>query len=310
MKITVILCTYNRCNDLRIALESLAASRIPDSSSWEVLVVDNNSDDATPEVVRDFARRYAGRFQYLRESQPGKSHALNAGVREASGDVLAFVDDDVKVDPSWLANLTAVFEKGNWAGAGGRILPEPGFAPPRWLSSPERYAWAPLALFEPRQVAGELTEPPFGTNMAFRKVVFKKYGGFRTDLGPSPGREIPRPNEDTEFGRRLLREGEHLYYVFSAVVYHPVPEERLRKQYHLAWWFDKGRADVRAFGMTTGGMRIAGIPLRLFLRVARLSVRWGLTINPGRRFAFRRSLWCNLGTMKECFHLWRAAAGT
>jgi hypothetical protein len=81
--------------------------------------------------------------------------------------------------------------------------------------------------------------------MAFRRAMFKKYGLFRTDLGSSPNRNTPRPNEYTEFVLRLLAGGERLYYEPKAVVFHPVPAHRLQKEYFLDWWFDKGRADLR-----------------------------------------------------------------
>ena len=80
MKITVILCTYNHCQSLRRALESAAALRLPESDEWEVLVVDNNSNDKTREVVQNFCCRYPGRFRYVFEQRQGKSQALNAGV--------------------------------------------------------------------------------------------------------------------------------------------------------------------------------------------------------------------------------------
>ena len=124
MNITVILCTYNRCESLTKALASIALSRLPESVSWEVLVVDNNSRDQTGDVVADFCRRYPGRFRYLFESHPGKSYALNSGIAEAQGDVLAFTDDDVTVEPMWLQKLTAPLLSGEWSGCGGRILPE------------------------------------------------------------------------------------------------------------------------------------------------------------------------------------------
>jgi glycosyltransferase involved in cell wall biosynthesis len=64
MNITVILCTFNRCRGLAKALESVAASKLPDSVEWEVLVVDNNSSDQTREVVEDFGGRFPGRIRY------------------------------------------------------------------------------------------------------------------------------------------------------------------------------------------------------------------------------------------------------
>ncbi len=155
MRITVVLCTYNRCQTLRRALDSAAGLTVPESVHWEILVVDNNSDDQTREVVQEFSSRYPGRFRYLFEPQPGKSYALNAGIREARGDVLAFMDDDVTVEPTWLQNLTAALHDGEWAGAGGRILPARWFSPPRWLSLEGPYAMGTiLALFDLGPEAG------------------------------------------------------------------------------------------------------------------------------------------------------------
>src|SRR5208282_2733880 len=176
MEITVILCTYNRCQSLAKSLESLAASQMPESVSWEVLVVDNNSRDQTRAVVEDYSRRYPERFRYLFEPKQGKSHALNAGIQATEGEILAFVDDDVTVDSTWLQNLTAPLRNGEWAGAGGRILPEQNFSPPHWLPLQDRYALAPLALFDLGPEAGPLIEPPFGTNMAFQRKAFERYG--------------------------------------------------------------------------------------------------------------------------------------
>ncbi len=239
MDVTVILCTFNRSQSLSKALTSIVAQVLPDSVQWEVLVVDNNSHDKTREVVDEFCRRYPERFRYLFEPNPGKSYALNAGISAAAGEILAFMDDDVTVEREWLQNLTVPLRDGEWAGAGGRILPDWNCQPPKWLPRADRYALAPLAVFDLGAEAGSLDESPFGTNMAFRKKMFSKHGDFRTDLGPRPGSEIR--NEDTEFGLRLLAAGEKLRYEPSAVVYHAVPKTRLQKRYFLKWWFDKAR---------------------------------------------------------------------
>jgi glycosyltransferase involved in cell wall biosynthesis len=300
MKITVILCTYNRCRSLAMALESVAASELPSSIEWEVLVVDNNSNDQTRQVAEEFCQRYPQRFHYLFEPQQGKSHALNAGIRGARGDVLAFMDDDVKVETSWLQNLTVQLYNNEWSGAGGRVLPERDFSPPRWLSLDGRYSLAPFALFDLGPEAQELTEPPFGNNMAFRKAMFSKYGDFRADLGPRPGNEIR--NEDTEFGARLLAAGERFWYEPSAVVYHAVPDTRLQKNYLLNWWFDKARADIREGGIPRDTRwRVAGIPLYLFRRLVVWGLRWMVGISLARRFSAKLKVWSIAGAILECY---------
>jgi len=301
MKISVILCTYNRCQSLAKALDGVAAQTFQEPVDWEVLVVDNNSRDETREVVDDFCRRYPGRFRYLFEPEPGKSHALNAGIRDARGEILAFMDDDVMIEPTWLQNLTAALHNSEWAGSGGRILPEQTFSPPRWLSVEGRYAMPTLVFFDRGLEARPLVEPPYGTNMAFRKQMFEKYGGFRIDLGPRPGSEIR--NEDTEFGRRLLAAGERFRYEPSAIVYHPTPEHRIRKDYFLKWWFDFGRASVREWGR---GPSVLGIP-RPYLNILKLGTiamaremgRWLLSLNPQRRFYYKCWVWMTAGQIKE-----------
>ena len=299
MKVSVILCTFNRAQSLAEALASVAASEVPPSVEWEVLVVDNNSNDRTKEVIGRFCSEHPSRFRYLFEARPGKSHALNAGIRATSGDVIAFVDDDVVVEADWLANLTNALDVGRWSGSGGKILPRWESTPPRWLPRKDRYALAPLAMFDPGCAAGALDEPPFGTNMAFRREMFEKHGNFRVDLGPRPGSEIR--NEDTEFGQRLLDRGEPLRYEPSAVVHHAVSPGRLRKQYFLKWWYDKGRADIREFGIRPGTRWFAmGMPLYLVRRLVMSIVRWMAAMEPSLRFERKTKVWGKLGEIAEC----------
>jgi GT2 family glycosyltransferase len=304
MKINVILCTYNRCQTLAKALESVAAQVLPAATDWEVLVVDNNSRDRTRAVVEDFCRRHPGRFHYLIEPQQGLSHARNAGIQEARGDILAFMDDDVTVEPTWLHNLTAALHDGKWAGAGGRIVLEwPSTLPP-WVSTDGPYARTPFPDFDEGQEAKELTRPPFGTNMAFRKSMFETYGCFRTDLGLCANNLLS--NEDTEFGRRLMVAGERLRYEPSAVVYHPVAPERISKKYFLDWWFDEGRASVRAFGVRPGTKWcVAGIPLYLVRSLVLWTMRWMVSFEPRARFYHKIAVWGKLGRIAECHRISR-----
>jgi GT2 family glycosyltransferase len=279
---------------------------LPESLEWEVLVVDNNSDDLTRQVVSEYCGRHRERFHYLFEPEAGKSHALNKGIMDALGSVLAFLDDDVAVDPHWLWNLTAELRGDKWAGAGGRILPSWSCSQPRWLPTEDRHGLAPIPVFDRGLVAGPLSEPPYGTNMAFPRRIFVKYGGFRTDLGPSPGRRI-RHAEDSEFGQRLLSAGEQLLYQPNAIVYHPVTKERLKKRYFLGWWHDKGRADAQAYGLPADGrMKAMGVPLRLFPKLVALFLRWMTARRLSRRFLFQTRVWYITGQIAAHFRRWRS----
>jgi glycosyltransferase involved in cell wall biosynthesis len=303
MKISVILCTYNRCQCLAKAIGSVASTVLPDTVDWEVLVVDNNSKDRTREVIDEFQSRHPGRFRYLFEARQGKSHALNSGIREARGELLAFMDDDVTVEQTWLRTLTTPFECDEWAGVGGRILPARDFTPPEWLSLEGPYSLAGmLALFDLGDRQGEMHQAPLGTNMAFRRSVFGQYGGFRTDMGPCPGSEMR--NEDTEFAHRLLTAGAHLVYEPAAIVYHAIPEKRLKKPYFLAFWFDHGRASVREWKKRPP---VFVIPRRYFtlLKIAAKlpgrALKWVLTLEPQRRFFYKGSVWMTAGQIVEVY---------
>ena len=315
MNITVVLCTYNRCDSLAKTLASIAASSFREPVEWEVLVVDNNSTDKTREVTEDFCRQFPGRFRYSFEANPGKSFALNRGIREARGDLLAFTDDDVIADQAWLENLTMPLKKSDWAGIGGRILPAERVSPPNWLplNGPDSMGAALYAHFDLGEKPLQLAGPPYGANVAFRKSVFEKYGFFRTDLGPSPNKRNPRNGDDCEFGRRLWTGGEGLMYEPSAVVYHRVFKDRIRKDYILAWKYDAGRADVLECGpgsdmfgfrrpiFTAAKMVGAVLPKRI--------CQWMVAFHPQQRFVRKCKLWETAGRFVETCRLIRVRPG-
>jgi len=306
MNVSLVICTYNRCAMLLKTLESVAASELPPSVDWEVLVVDNNSADQTRPAVEEFAARHPGRFRYVFESKQGLSNARNAGILAARGEVVAFTDDDVIVDPAWLRNLTRCLFDGTSAGSGGRVLPLQSVVLPRWLSlnGPYGLGGVVAALFDEGQEPKKLKESPYGANMAFRKEVFERHGYFRTDLGRRPGSLIS--NEDTEFGKRLTAAGERLSYEPSAIVYHPILEERLNKKYVLEWFFHYGRALTLQKPERSA---VLGIPRRyisifnLALRLLPLKIAdWLVAVDPQRRFFCKCRVWQTAGEIAE---LWR-----
>jgi glycosyltransferase involved in cell wall biosynthesis len=305
MKVSIILCTYNRSNSLAAALNSVAASQVPDSIEWEVLVVDNNSKDSTRDVVEAFCGQNP-HFRYIFELKQGLSNARNTGIREAKGDVLAFVDDDVTVDPHWLHDLTAQFNHPQWTGVGGRIRPQEELALPNWVRLEGAFSMGGClaALFDRGDQPHELSVPPFGTNMAYRKTMFEKHGFFRTDLGRSANNMIGK--EDTEFGERLLRAGERIWYAPSAIVFHPVLPERLTKKYFLAWWFGCGQSMIRQNGVVPGKW---GIPRYILTSgmVVWSAVRWFSTLDTVERFFWKCWTWMYAGKTLENYRQSREA---
>jgi glycosyltransferase involved in cell wall biosynthesis len=302
MNITVVLCTYNRAYSLATTLASIAAMTMSESFEWEVLVVDNNSSDRTRRVCEEFCRRYPDHFRYLFEPQQGLSNARNAGIRNAQGEIIAFTDDDVIVETTWLQSLTAELHDGQWAGAGGRILPQGTFLRPKWLSEEALRMGGVLPLFDLGATPGPLTRPPYGANMAYKKAIFDKYGFFRTDLGRQG--ETLISSEDAELGFRLLKAGELLRYEPRAVVYHAVSEERLQKRYFQDWWFGLGRSSVRLSGRKPNLWKIPR-PFLSILRAVFLILgkgsRWLLSLQTDQRFFFKLQIWMLAGSILE-FH--------
>lgn len=281
----------------------LVAQVLSGSVTWEVLVVDNNSTDGTREVMRDYCRKYPERIRYLFEADQGLSRARNAGIREARGKTLAFIDDDVIAGPSWLQSLAVALHDAKWAGGGGRVVPPRNFNPPKWLTvgGEMDLLGALLPLFDLGEEACEMKRPPYGANMAFRKSMFEKYGYFRVDLGRCGDRLLM--GEDIEFGSRLMLAGECLRYEPAAVVEHPVPEERLNKTYFRKWWTDYGRTRIiqrlvssPIAGTSRAFLSLANLILRYLLIRA---VRWMFTFNSQRRFYNECQIWLTIGEISQ-----------
>jgi len=107
--ISVIVCTYNRASYLQKTLTSFFEQTCLGAVDHELLVIDNNSSDDTPQVVEEFKARPGAR--YIFERRQGLCCARNRGVAESRGEIVAFLDDDVIVDKNWLASLRKCFRK-------------------------------------------------------------------------------------------------------------------------------------------------------------------------------------------------------
>jgi glycosyltransferase involved in cell wall biosynthesis len=243
--VSVIIATRNRAALLAQTLDALAGQRWP-ADRLEILVADNSSTDDTAAVVKAAAgRREAPATRYLSVDDPGKSHAVNAALSQARGDLLAFIDDDVVPAPTWVGCLASAFEPPGVDFVAGRILPRWEMPPPPWVSPP---LYGVLAIPDNgtmrRAIDGrDPSVMPIGANMAVRRAVVDRLGGLRTDLGKLAG--TLRTGEDHEFFLRMLRAGCVGSYEPTAVVHHWVPRARLTREYFRDWLFQNGRDVAR-----------------------------------------------------------------
>jgi glucosyl-dolichyl phosphate glucuronosyltransferase len=299
--ISVIVCTYNRAASLGKTLESLSAMSVPPDLKWELIVVDNNSTDNTHEVVGEFAQTSGFNVRYVFEPEQGSSRARNTAIANSTGEIIAFTDDDVTVSPGWLRELIATFTAFDCMGVGGRSLPAwNGLSRPDWLITDGSYhlVSGPILDFDLGDEAKELHVAPWGLNMAFRREAFEKYGLLRPDLGTSgPRRRIA--GGDTEFGNRLLSNGEKIVYSPKAVVFHPVVPERITKSYFIEYYFCLGRTDIRQEGWPPEAVLYFGVPRYLFRGLLENGAHWLVAFNRKKRFYFKAQMYCSLGRLIE-----------
>jgi len=232
MHVTVLICTRNRAAVLAEALASHPAVEMPAGVVRDMVVVDNGSTDGTAEVVAAFRKSAPFDVAYVREDREGHSVALNTGCRVATGDVVAFTDDDAFPAEGWLTAIHETFVRRDADWVYGPVVPrwETGRAP-AWYGP----ATAPLVAcldYGPREfVATDPGQTFYGVNHAARRDRLFELGLYREDLGIRPGRGSVAGNDDDLFAR-ALRAGFRLVYDPRASVRHFIPAARCRKRTH------------------------------------------------------------------------------
>jgi glycosyltransferase involved in cell wall biosynthesis len=280
---TVLICTYNRADLLDEMLASLATVR--SARTWDVIVVDNNSTDRTREVVERFIPLFPAPLVYVFEGRQGKSHALNTGIELSRGEIIVFTDDDVRVGPAWLDAACGVLDQQDDLDyTGGPVRPIWGTTPPAWLDQTRTDLWGTLAILDygaASFVFEERQRVPLGANMAVRRRLIDRIGGFDPSLGRR-GRSL-LGQEQAEFFARGRLSGARGAYVPAMELEHHVPRERLTKQYFRRWWFWKGVSRARADAMhqeTELGLNlrevpyVAHVPRFVWGLLARALVHW------------------------------------
>ncbi len=247
--ISVIICTYNRAESLKETLDALAKLTAP-SPGFEVIVVNNNSSDATPEVVKAAAEGASFPVKYVFEPKQGLSHARNSGIEEARGEFLVFTDDDIIPEKQWLSSIRDGFMLFEADVVSGPLQALWFAQPPAWYQNPGVRKSLSGLLGEldlgPRPLIAESLEHGFmfGANMAFRKSFFSDVGVFRTDLGVSGKKH--GLGEDTEILERGFRAGKKFVYIPGAKVGHKVRPEMLTPAYIRHWKYQKGLSVTRS----------------------------------------------------------------
>ncbi|MCC6795117.1 MAG: glycosyltransferase family 2 protein [Candidatus Hydrogenedentes bacterium] len=227
--ITVVVCTYNRRDYLKLALESLQTQETEGSFAYEIVVVDDGSTDDTPSVVAEFISRSAVAVRYVRENGHGIAAARNTGLASAKGDWIAFFDDDQLADDRWLIELWRSREStGALCVCGSRAL----HLTEDELNSMSQFVRLTLGEI-PAKEAGHCTRRDMicTGNVLLHRSVPEQVGGFDPAL--------VRGGEDTEFFMRVRKANIACYYTPRALVAHMVPSYRMQESY-LVWAAKRG----------------------------------------------------------------------
>jgi glycosyltransferase involved in cell wall biosynthesis len=221
-KVSLIICSYNRARFIEPALKSVLDQNYDD---YEVIFVENNSPDNTLEICHNFQKFHPDfPLKVFTELNQGHSFARNRGIRESSGEIISFIDDDVILQNNFLKNVCEFFDtRPALKAAGGKIIPKFEAGRPIWLSSYLEPLFACMDLGNiPKRFKGR--KYPFGANMAFRASIFEQIGFFNTDLGRK-GTSLMGADEKDVF-QRIKATGEEIWYMPSVSLLHIMPADR------------------------------------------------------------------------------------
>ena len=228
---SILIPTYNRCDSLARALASLQQLDFA-HERYEVVVVDNNCTDATPQVTQQFGARY------VKEPRLSFTVARRTGAEAARGKYLIYIDDDVTVEPQWLRAIVVAFEQddkvGMVAGPIRGVFEQP---PPDWVRRQDPIM---LSLYE----RDDAHDPPacLGPNLSIRRTAFFQVGGFPPDtLGvesqgkPGTFEKLYVGTGDSGMSYAVRHAGYTIVYAPQAITYHHIPPVRCTE----GWWHSR-----------------------------------------------------------------------
>lgn len=232
--ISVAICTRNRARLLEQVLDSLS-SQVLEPSRWEVLVVDNASEDDTPRVTRLAAERGLA-VRHVLEEATGLSYARNRAIREARGEYVGFTDDDCLLPPDWLRTAAEIIEARRPAVFGGPYAPWYASGKPAWFKD----SYVDFSLGdEARELAGDRFLS--GANVFFRRELAEGADLFDPGLGMR-GDSIAYGEEVAVQRELLRRHPDQLHFYDPRLeVRHLVREDKMALSWRLRAAFAKGR---------------------------------------------------------------------
>jgi len=236
--ISAVVCTYNRSKLLTKCLKSLAGQSA-EKSSYEVLIIDNNSTDDTNATVTEFVKKYPN-FSIHIEKKQGIAHARNLGWQKVKGSYIGYIDDDVIADRDWIKTAYGIIKNHNPDIFGGPTYPYYLKPKPAWFKDE----------YETKLISDHdryLNKNEFIATLNFfiRKSLLEKLGGFNTQLG-MVGNKISY-HEDTDLIVRAWDKNPKLkvYYSLPLKVDHIIRANKMTISFILKSNFSSGKKYVQ-----------------------------------------------------------------
>lgn len=222
IKISVVICTYNRDKFIRTALQKLTEQSLP-AEEYEVIVVDNRSTDNTATICQEFVSTHASfNFRYVFEPNKGLSFARNRGWEEAKSSIITYIDDDAEASFDFLKSIVLFLQQHKEAiGIGGKVIPiYPGTSEPEWMNPYLNGFVGRMDFGEAPKIFEGKMKYPAGCNMTYRKEILQQAGGFNN--------ELTFRSDDKYIYHQVSKLSNQVYYLPAATVYHNIDQERLQ----------------------------------------------------------------------------------
>ncbi|WP_158291989.1 glycosyltransferase family 2 protein [Paracraurococcus ruber] len=244
-KVTVCLATHDRPHYVRSCLDSLRAQTVG-IETFDIIVVDSCGQPETHDLLRAMVAEMPN-ARLMRLDQPGASAARNLGAEHATGDFVAYIDDDAMAMPDWVEQIQAVIaELDPWPGVlGGRVLPLWEAPLPEWWPASLRgvlsiIEWEGRGEYRTPAVPAKLE--PYGVNMIVQRKPLLDMGGFADGLGRVRG--LLLSDEDVQVGWALQDRGYSAWYDSRVVVMHQIQGRRLNPDWLLNRLYWQGASTV------------------------------------------------------------------
>lgn len=229
--VSLIICTYNGAERLPVTIGHINKEKIDPNIPWELIVIDNASDDASSKVALD-SWKLEVPVRVFVENEKGLIYARYRGIKEARYEYISFIDDDNWIDPNWIQNIYNIFKSHPEVGVcGSRNYGAFEKTPPDWLKS----IVGSYAIGDQGKETGDVTNTRgyvWGAGMSFRKSVFEKLleAGFKSVLTGRKGKNLAA-GEDTELAYAFRLAGWRIWYDEMLTLQHYIPSQRFDWKY-------------------------------------------------------------------------------